>query len=118
MSIQEFFCWLFGAKPNKDKVHPRSVHESIQVGGKQFSFRYEYVRSAWWIWATKYPPITNPRRSRKATVTHVYSTGRICVTRDPQTLEKAKAIARYWATGYLAYLETGVFPDSGGQVKV
>lgn len=117
-ALEKLIGSLFAGTPAKEPAL-KQVHESLQIGGKRFSFRYEYLsKNRWQIRATHYPPIKNPARSRKATVTHVYSDGRICVTRDPKTIDQAKAIARYWATGYVAYLETGVFPDAGGSVEV
>lgn len=108
-----------GTTPGSRSAYKRKVYESLRVGRNQFSFRFEQLgEQSWQILATQYPPITNSALSRKVTKTHVYSDGRICVTKDPKTLDQAKAIARYWATGYVAYLETGVFPNSGGSVEV
>jgi hypothetical protein len=93
--------------------------ELVQIGNRTFSFGYEPLEhGGYQIRAMAYPPITNAKRSRSSALTHVYSDGRICVTHPPQTLDKAKAIARFWATGYLSYIETGIFPNSGGRVRV
>ncbi len=96
----------------------RIVEERLNIEGNQFRFRYEPINQGYQVRTLIYPPIRNPERSRKASVTHVYSDGRICVTRTPETLEKARAIARFWATGYVSYIKTGVFPNGGGRVDV
>lgn len=95
------------------------LEESFNIDGNQFRIRYEPITKGIRPRALKYPPIPDTKnRSRKVTATHVYSDGRISTTTPPKTLEKAKAIARYWATGYVAYIKTGVFPNDGGRVKV
>lgn len=94
------------------------TEEMFRIEGKQFRFRFEPIAGGYQIRALSYPPITNNNRSRQPSIIHVYSDGLICVTTPPQSLDKAKAIAKYWATGYLAYIKTGVFPDAGGRVEV
>ena len=49
---------------------------------------------------------------------HVLETNRVCVAegREPQTIERAKAIAIHWLCGFSSYRRTGEFPN--GQVRV
>ena len=63
-----------------------------------------------------------PRDPYNGTVgkTHVHEDGRLCILegREARSMEVAEAQAQYWMRGYCTYVDTGVFPDPGGRVKV
>ena len=93
--------------------------KTLHLDNKRFSFKFvPKTKDDWIIRATYYPPVTGANRSRCPSKTHVERDGTICTTNKVESLDRAKAIAEYWATGYLSYLETGVFPDKGGEVEV
>ena len=53
-------------------------------------------------------------------VHHRYSSGEICVVagREPETLDRAIAIASLWMKRYSRYVRTGSFDNSGSRVDV
>jgi hypothetical protein len=60
------------------------------------------------------------RRSSSPPDCHIYRDGRISINEQarPRTLDRSKAIARYWAEGYVDYQRTGVFPNGKRQIEV
>ena len=54
------------------------------------------------------------------TENHLYSTGEVCVARshEPQTMDRAKAIAVHWMEGFSEYVRTGKFPEGARRVTV
>src|SRR3954454_9181671 len=87
--------------------------------GYQFDFQFEYYRPGRFhlIYCLKCPPSPYVRDVR---VDHLYSTGRVCVTkgREPKTRDMAKAIAQVWLRGWSLYINTGVFPNGAEKVYV
>ncbi|QDT40344.1 hypothetical protein Pan241w_04000 [Gimesia alba] len=51
---------------------------------------------------------------------HLYSDGRVCVSKgkEPRTLDKAKAIGIAFCEGYSQYVRTGRFPNGRKRVNV
>lgn len=58
--------------------------------------------------------------SAEVTRCHLYSSGAICIAagKEPRTLDAARAIAKFFASGYSQYIRTGVFPNAGASVHV
>ena len=69
------------------------------------------------IHCSKHPH--NPR-SKDVNVCHLYSNGKVCVSRgkEPRTLDKAKAIGMAFCEGYGSYIRTGVFPNGRKRTNV
>lgn len=68
-----------------------------------------------------YAPIAPPDPHGKGVTSHHrYPDGEVCVAKgkEPCTVDKALAIAKYWAEGYAGYLTSGTFRDTGGTVHV
>jgi hypothetical protein len=55
-----------------------------------------------------------------ASTHHLYESGRICVAsgHEPNTLDRATAIASVWMHGFSRYVRSGTFPRGGGRVNV
>lgn len=97
---------------------PSSWEEDFVIRSVTFTVRYEKDDAGCFtIYIIDRPPNI---RSDSPPLVHMYSDGRVSVDegREPETLDDARAIARYWARGYLKYQRTGVFPNDGGKVNV
>ena len=53
-------------------------------------------------------------------VHHRYSTGEICIAEgsEPQTADRATALALAWIDGYAEYLRSGSFPSGSRRIRV
>lgn len=86
--------------------------------GDLYVLRYDPGRTSWRIFAELHPE--NPF-DEAVTKCHLFPSGELCVDRsrfNPNTLEKAKAVAYFWMEAYSQYVRTGVFPATGGVVNV
>ncbi len=96
----------------------RKDEEQVSFDGWQFQFRYQREPQGHY----RIDCLTRPRNSRSTCPNkcHIYATGEVCVDdrHRPRTLAKARAIARFFARGYVTYLETGTFPNGRQKVRV
>ena len=61
------------------------------------------------------------KRNTSEGVCHVNpETGKICIAagREPKTLDRAVALAWHWASGYVVYQRTGLFPNGAAKRDV
>ncbi len=89
--------------------------ETVTVGRNTFNFRYVWRGNGYEVYCTSRPANS---RSSSPPKCHIYSDGKLSVNGKPQSLDRAKAISRYWAEGYLEYLRTGSFPDGRRRISV
>lgn len=87
--------------------------------GDRYRIRYEQDQSGIWrIYAESHPH--NPFCTL-VTSCHLYASGEVCVDHRkfaPRRLDQAKACAVMWIEGYSQYVRNGVFPATGGRVRV
>jgi len=95
-----------------------STNFTHRVAGKTFRFEIQpRGDGAYDILCRERP---RNHRTESPPVVHIYSSGLISVRDDlrPRTLDRAKAIASYWAEGYSEYLRTGRFPEGKRRIIV
>lgn len=83
-------------------------------GGNLYKFQYRLAsdptgRGYYQIKALDYPSCSYPL----GIPAHLLEADLVCVAvgREPQTIERAKAVAFHWMTGFETYRRTGVFPE-------
>jgi hypothetical protein len=93
--------------------------KDYRVGGKD-NYAIEYVPQSdgtYKLFARQHPadPYGKPVNEN-----HLYSTDEICVAagHEPETLDRAKAIAVHWMEGWSQYVRTGEFPKGSRRVTV
>ncbi len=84
-------------------------------GGGLYKFQYRLAydsegRGYYQVRALDHPSCNYPL----GVPAHLLTADLICVAqgREPRTIERAKAVAFCWMTGFESYRRTGVFPDN------
>jgi hypothetical protein len=94
------------------------IKHYIVNGKDRYTIRFDVQSNATYkLFALSHPP--DPF-GKGVSQNHLYSSGEICVVAgyEPRTLERARAIAKYWCDGWSKYIVTGTFPNEGMSVEV
>lgn len=105
------FSSLFG-------IEPDTVVKEYRCNGDYFKIEFRKQSNGTW----KLHCLSHPRNPRSTDVTdcHLYRSGEICVAagHEPRSLDKAQAIAIFWARGYSNFVRTGQFYNGKAKVNV
>ena len=95
------------------------MRKAYRVDGKH-EFVIDYVEQSDGTFKIYAPICPRDPHGNDSNTHHRYASGEICVAAgcEPDTLDRAEAIAKYWAEKYSAYVTTGIFSDTGGKVSV
>lgn len=93
------------------------IYKLVVDGVDQYSIDLRWNGSYYTLHPISYPPNV---RGGGVLTHHLYDNGSVCVSagNEPRTIDRAKAIAQFWACGWSKYQRTGVFPNGANRVNV